>query len=96
MHNVTANGCGLTSHFGELKIRLLFYGIIILKVWFLLYLFIHLFIYLFIIIIINNLFIHLLFVSLFVFFVLSRARYPSSDLVTCVHHLLFLLALYIF
>ena len=50
-----------------------------------------LFIYLFIII--NNLFIHLLFVSLFVFmFCLGRA----TRLVTCVHRQLFLLALCIF
>ena len=74
------SGCGLTSHFGELKIPilLLFYGIMMFKVWSFL-VFIYLFIYLFIIIIINNLFIHLFFVSLFV---LSRARYPSSHVCT--------------
>ena len=63
-----------------------------IMLWTVFLLFVYLFIYLFIIII-NNLFIHLLFVSLFVFmFCLGRA----TRLVTCVHRLLFLLALCIF
>ena len=69
--------------------RLLFYGIIIFKFWSFFYLFIYLFIYL---LLFNYLFVYL-FVSLFVFFFFFLVSRRATRLVTCVHRLLFLLAL---